>query len=315
MLWAGDCVHGGVADVARLQNYDVFLCQGFPEGLAANLDALRTDQFICILDVHDEQQIAAFRDVFRGRFRHINSDYNGNTPSLPLHEYRELLERGGTARNVFGIHGTVMPYEDYYCILEIFAPVLPGAWKDRRRWSSEIITLSERDHISPAMVWTDDELNYPHYRYAKEAQIQFETDRKRMNPAWPTLPPLAEHWETLPLNTLHVPQCIHLPSGPMLMKEIEPYLPSFSAHLSERIKMLPQFSILDMAELEERCALLKPLEAICEKMQCIKMLSTPIPGGLIGSIRYFPDDRLGRQVLDLALTCCASMLEHLPLPC
>lgn len=303
MLWAGDCVHNGVPDVTRLPNYQVFLCRGFPEGLNANTLALRDDQILCILNVEDEQQMSAFRYVFRERFSHINSDYNGNTPSLPLREYIDLLELDGTARHVFGINSLIMPYEDYYRVLETFAPVLSSEWNERRRWSREVLELAKRDSLTPMMTWTDNVLKQnPYYDYVLQAQAKFEKERLRHNPQWPNVWfNLEGHWDSLPLTTLYMPSFIHTSDGRELMLAVEPYLPAFSAYLSERIQGLPQFNMLHVESLEHKCAPLKPLEAIREKLRIIALLSTSIPPGLFGQIGYFMDDRKEGRLLDLTL--------------
>jgi hypothetical protein len=296
-------VHLGISDVKRLKHYQVFLCKGFPEGLAANTLSLRTGQVLCILDVDDEQQMSAFRYIFRGRFRYINSDYHGNTPSLPLRDYIDLLEPDGIARHVFGINAIVMPYEDYYRVLETFAPILSLEWKDRRNWSREVLELAARDSLSPGMVWTDDVVKtHPHYAYVVEAQNRFASERRMRNPLWPhTSTDLEQHWDSLPLSTLYMPSYMHHPNGPEIMLAVEPYLPALSAHLSRRMRGLPQFHMLHLEPLEERCSTMTPLEAIREKLRIIGILSTVIPAGLTGRVDYFEDDRKEGRLFDLTL--------------
>jgi hypothetical protein len=303
MLWAGDCVHAGVPDVTRLTPYQVFLCRGFPEGLEANRLSLREGQVLCIVDVHNEEQMSAFRYVFRERFSYINSDYHGNTPALPLREYIELLELDGIARNVFGINGMILPYEDYYRVLETFAPVLSSEWRERRLWSQEVLELAARDSLSPGMVWTDYELkHHPYYAYVVEAQDRFEGDRKKRNPQWPhAWSNLELHWDSLPLATLYVPSYMHLPNGTELMTAVEPHLPAFSAYLSKKMETLPRFDMLSVESLEDRCASMRSLDAAREKLRIIGLLSTAIPPGLVGEIGYFMDDRKEGRLLDLTL--------------
>jgi hypothetical protein len=302
MLWAGDCVHDGVPDVTRLNNYKVYLCRGFPQGLDANIRALEDGKILCIIDIYNEEQMSAFRHMFQGRFRHINSDYHGNTPTLPLRDYMDLLEVNGSARNVIGINGMILPYEDFYRVLETFAPVLTRNFQDRRRWSKEIIELSERDGISPIMVSTDPELNHPYYAYAKNAQENFIIERKKRNPAWPDVKPtLEEHWNSLDLTILYMPSYIHIPSGQELMLEVEPHLPTFSTYLSQRMQKLPQAHILSVESLEHKCANLTVMETVREKLRIIEILSRPIPHGFTGHVTYFADDRKAGNILDLTL--------------
>jgi len=294
MLWAGDCVHNGVPDVIRLTNYEVFVCKGydFDGSLGENIEALGADQVLCILDVNNEQQMCDFRYVFRERFRKISSDYHGNTPSLPLSEYVNLLEHDGIARHVFGIGGLIFPYEDYYRVLETFVPALSPKWKDQRQWSRQVLELAERDSLSPGMVWTDPDINLPFYAYVKEAQARFSVMQQKRNPAWPGYGlTLEEHWDSLPLTSLYASPYLHLTNGPELIDEVEPHFATLSAHLAKRMQQLPQINILDTNSLEKTYANMTHLEVIREKLRIIGLLSTAIPHGLVGRIEPFVDDR------------------------
>ena len=294
MLWAGDCAHNGIPDVIRLKNYEVFVCKGydFNCSLSANIQALRADQILCILDINNEQELSAFRYTFHERFRKICSDYHGNTPSLPLTEYVDLLEYDGIARHVFGIGGLIFPYEDYYRVLETFAPALSSKSKDRRQWSQQVLELAERDSLSPGMVWTDPDINLPYYAYVKEGQTRFSVMQQKRNPAWPAYGlSLEEHWDSLPLTSLYVPPYLNFPNGPELMEEVEPHFMALSAHLSKRMQQLPQINMLDADSLEKTYVNMTRLEVIRQKLRIIGLLSTTIPDGLLGKIEPFVDDR------------------------
>jgi len=95
VLWAGDCVHDTITDVERLPNFDVYLCFGFSQTLPENVDYIYSKRsrpgIICIIDVWAKEQMDRLIEVFRGRFSVIDSDYNGNTPTLPREYYDALL--------------------------------------------------------------------------------------------------------------------------------------------------------------------------------------------------------------------------------
>jgi len=294
MLWAGDCVHNGVPDVIRLTNYEVFVCKGydFDGSLGENIEALGADQVLCILDVNNEQQMCDFRYVFRERFRKISSDYHGNTPSLPLMEYINLLEHDGIARHVFGIGGLILPYEDFYKVLETFAPVLTSKWKDQRQWSQQILELAKRDSLSPGMVWTDPDINHPYYANVKEAQLRFSVMQQKRNPLWPGHgQTLEEHWYSMPITSLCVPSYLHITNGPELMEELEQYFAALSTHLSQRMQQHPQFNMVNAESLEGTYANMTQMEVIRQKLRILGLLSTTIPPGLHGRIELFVDDR------------------------
>jgi hypothetical protein len=84
-LWAGDGEHEGVTDVERLPNYDIYLCLGLSGSqFDKNVERLTDSQTICIVNVHDKEQMARFHAAFAGSFYYIDADYKGNTPTLPL---------------------------------------------------------------------------------------------------------------------------------------------------------------------------------------------------------------------------------------
>jgi hypothetical protein len=206
MLWAGDCVHGGVTDVERLPDYDVYLCYGF-DGLEANLNVNRGPErpiCICVIDIHDEQQLNRFTELFNGIFQTINSDYRGNTPRLPMQAYRDLLKPGGSAYNTEGINAVFFPTVAFRDTLELFAPVLPEDLKPRRKWTKSVIELAKDNGLSVGATWTSPDLQIPYYAEIRKEQNMFDESQARRYPGQAlynlpyTADTIEEYWDTLP---------------------------------------------------------------------------------------------------------------------
>ena len=206
MLWAGDCVHGGAPDVQRLPDYDVYLCYGF-DGLDANLNVNRDPgkpMCICVIDIHDEQQLANFTELFQNKFQTINSDYHGNTPRLPMEAYRSLLKQGGSAYNTEGINAVFFPTVAFRDTLELFAPVLPDNLKPRRKWTKSVLELARDNGLSVEATWTSPDLHIPYYNELRKEQINFDESQARRYPSQKlynlqyTADTIEEYWDTLP---------------------------------------------------------------------------------------------------------------------
>lgn len=210
MLWAGDCIHKGITDVERLPNYDVYLCNGFKD-LNANLHIQDLQQkynnklfCICVIDVHDEQQLNNFVKLFKGIFKTINSDYHGNTPKLPMEVYREILQIGGRAYNTEGINSMFFPTMAFRDTLELFAPVLPEHLKLRRKWTKAVIQLAKDNGLCVGGTWSSPDLKIPYYDELRNEQHQFDESQARRYPGQKlynldyTADTIEEYWDTLP---------------------------------------------------------------------------------------------------------------------
>lgn len=212
VLWAGDCVHDGVTDIQRLPDFDVYLCFGFSQTLGANVDYIYNRSkpgIICIIDASAKEQMYRFIQLFRGRFLVIDSDYNGNTPTLPREYYNALLSNEGKAFNIKGINGCIMPTEDFQNSLELFAPVLSPEDNWRRTWTREIIDLAKGNDLSPGSTWTSPDLKDPYYRDIRARQEQLIEWNKNRNPVsgqvWNySKDTIEEYWKLLPLHILSV---------------------------------------------------------------------------------------------------------------
>jgi hypothetical protein len=295
MLWAGDGKHNEVTDIERLPGYDVFLCAGWQENVNDNIKMLNNNQILCILDVENESQMALFHYMFDGCFTQIDSDYNGNTPKLALTDYSTLLAPQGIAYNIEGINGLIMPEENLYGTLELFAPILPLPLRQARQWSKMVLELSKRDDLGPEMVWTSPDLNHPYYKYVKDHQTKFEENQKRRSPAWPKYEEtLGEQWRSLSEKLWLT--SMHIYSDDEIMKAVTPHLSRFDEFLTDKMEALLQISPRITFNREHYAYELRLrgeniLRVVELKQEILAMLFRRIPEGLTGIIGLHPDAR------------------------
>lgn len=213
VLWAGDCVHDEITDIERLPNFDVYLCMGFIQTLQANLDYMYNNRsksgVICVIDAENKEQMDRFVELFRGRFSVIDSDYNGNTPTLPREYYDSLLSDDGKAFNIKGINGCRFPVEDFQNSIELFAPILSYQDNYLRTWSSEIVDIARLDNLSPSAVWSSPDFTGNYYDGIKARQEQLMKWNKDRNPLSMQIHKyskdnIEEYWKLLPLHILTV---------------------------------------------------------------------------------------------------------------
>jgi len=305
MLWAGDMVHGGLTDIERLPGYDVYLCYGFTPGLYENafyLEALDTSgssrHYLCILDVDDQQQMCRFTDLFRGKFSVIDSDYFGNTPTLPFKVYSDLLASGGTAFHTEGINSLRMPQEEYLNILELFAPVLTQEIGERRRWTRELIQEAIDNKLSPGSAWSSPDLKQPYYDGLRAKQEQFIRDQvARSATFWMTFnynkDNIKEYWNTLPIPILTTPLFGLAPE----LEFLREYMAQFHAYLIDRVTAIRDDSMDEGHEdyiiyLDEDKSLddsISRCQNILKKRAYCRMIGTsPL---LVPALKYFVDTR------------------------
>ena len=298
MLWAGDGEHDGVTDVARLRGYDVFLCLGIQkEMLQRNIDNLFGSQILCIINVREKVQMTEFCREFAGAFSHIDSDYYGNTPSLPVNYYNMLLGSGGVARNIVGINGIIMAQEDMLNTVELFFPALDEKTKQKRFWDKSVLALGKRDEISPGEVWSSPGLSHHYYDYVREAQDRFITWQKQRNSAWPSYKlTLVEQWESLGADVLA--SRISLPIG-------EEHLEQFSAYLTQKIARIleakPMFTLVQSA-MDEACYGKDVMGVIHIQQNVIKDLMTELPSSVSGMITRQIDERRESRPTEFGLS-------------
>jgi hypothetical protein len=254
----------------------MYLCRGY-EGIKRNLLDLSPDQTICVIDVFNENEMAEFHRHFDGAFSLINSDYYGNTPTLPLKEYTRLLAKDGIARNIEGINSLRMPVEEMLDSLELVAPALPPELHEKRMWTSMILDLAKRDELSPGAVWTSPDLKQSYYDYVRLSQERFVQWQKRRNPAWPARAETCEeHWDNLPLKVL------------------------LANTKSDDIK-----GLLDVAAFDRFLCSKIPERFhngdISFKQNVLKLLSIEVPQTLTVEIGYYEDERRGGSQFGMTL--------------
>ena len=292
MLWAGDGESEGLSDVERLRNYDIYLCLGF-EGprFDKNIDSLVESQKICILNIHDKEQMARFQGVFAGSFALIDADYRGNTPALPLTAYAALLAPGGHAYNTEGINGLRMREEDLLNTLEIFAPILSPELKQRRQWSNIILEIAKGNEITPGEAWASPDLKDPTFRNIVETQSRFVQWQTERNKAWPLCAPsLEKQWASLEDRVL----TWGILDDSSVLEVIRPHLSIFSDYLEEKIRALMLQKRMDrhdyLTESEKIGGDL--VVQVRFKQKVLKWLLREVPASLSAQIGYYRDARL-----------------------
>jgi hypothetical protein len=287
ILWAGDGEHDGISDVERLPNYDVYLCLGFRGSrFDKNVASLIDSQTICIIDIHDEDQMARFHAAFDGSFAYIDADYKGNTPTLPLSSYARLLVPNGRAFHTEGINGLRMRDEDLLNTLEIFAPVLSPELSVRRLWCSIILEIAKGNEITPWEAWSSPDLKNPIYESIVDRQNRFVQWQSERNGAWPRCADsLEEQWASLATRVL----TWTLTSDARTLESIGPHLTTFSDYLSEKIEKL----ILDPRDYLAECEKVVGdcVATVALKQRVLKWLSLEVPPGLTPQIGYYIDMR------------------------
>ena len=212
ILWAGDTVHNNITDIERLPDFDVYVCFGFSQEIGLNIDYIYNRSrpgIICIIDVTNKEHMAQFVKVFHGRFSVIDSDYHGNTPTLPCEYYDALLSNEGKAFNMRGINSCILPVEDFQNCMELFAPVLSHEDNHLRTWTSEIVDIARADGLSPSAVWTSPDFNGVYYDGVKLRQEELMKWNKDRNPVFTeidrySMDTIEEYWKRLPLHILTV---------------------------------------------------------------------------------------------------------------
>jgi len=259
ILWAGDVsrslsLSGSqdtdkmTTDVERLPDYDVYLCNGYLPGLHENavyLDKKESQtgrlSYICVIDVNDEQQMGQFIRIFGSKFAVIDSDYYGNTPTLPFKYYSQLLAPGGKAYHTEGINSLRMPKEEFLNALELFAPVITPELNDRRYWTNEIMEQAMYNNMPPSHVWSSPDLKHPYYDGIRERQTKFLNDQKTRNPQFHYARcnggvleaiNLTEYWDKLPLEIILSP----ISSIPNELVVINGFKADFATYLIRRIQ-------------------------------------------------------------------------------
>ena len=197
-----------------------------------------------------------------------------------------------------------MPFENYYGLLELFAPILPEDMLLKRRWCSEVLELSRRDNLHPSMVWTSPDLDHPYYSNIKVWQTQFDERMKQRSAAWPLYKAtLQDHWSSLETHALVSSPRLHMHDGDLLLEKVLPHMSRFDEFLEGRLESLlnanrGKFVLIRADYMNEKNAIGEDiLRTVVLKQTVLKMLMKRMPPGLWGMIgchvdTRYPDRRL-----------------------
>ena len=106
IMGAGDLDQEGILNVKKFSDFDVFFCNNwsFNGTIERNIEYLAENYFhqklICIIDIHNEQQMLSFTELFRNRFHHIDG-YGQHTPHMSIADLERVLCLGGKAINIY----------------------------------------------------------------------------------------------------------------------------------------------------------------------------------------------------------------------
>ena len=307
MLWAGDGLHDSVSDVKRLPNYDVYLCLGLGH-LRENMDDMSDSQILCVINVHEGEQMNAFYQLFENAFALVDGDYFGNTPRLSTEVYGRLLSSGGRAYHTEGLNGLEMVEDGILSTLEVLAPVLPPSLTNWRRYSKSIMSLSQRDTLTPGEVLSSHDLRHPFYEYAVEEQKRFEKWQKERNPAWPSYKSsIEEHWDSLPIATIvaslnlrHVEHFKGLDAG-ILANVIQIHLDAFHAFLHGKIYQNDSRITVHRENFDTKCSIGDQMAQVKTLKFILEKVNTELSSGLWGTVRYFQDMRRDTHEMEYGL--------------
>jgi hypothetical protein len=310
ILWAGDMKRGDITDVQRLSEYDMYLCGGDCQQIESNVSYINKEHLgykaIILINIHNDQQMANFCDLFADKFSVIDADYNGNTPIFPIQAYSRLLASGGNAYNIRGLNCVRFPSEELQDALELFAPVLPHDLAARRRWTAEMIRLAKDNQLSPSSAWSSRDLLHPFYDGVRERQDRFMKRQLERSPLFNklhdyTADNLEDYWSKLPVRILTVNLTTAWNWEGACGEFLESHRSRFVSYLRERLSTYPDFA-------EYMTQSFNTLEEEIRHYQiCISRLeyfTEPLPTGLRSRVGYFMDYRYPepRREFDIILS-------------
>jgi hypothetical protein len=127
MMGAGDLDQEGILNVKKFSDFNVFFCNNwsFNGTIERNIAYIAEHYFhqkvICIIDVHNEQEMFSFTELFKHRFRRVDG-YDQHTPHMTIADLERVLCLGGRATNIYEMSEMCMELgefekylkEDYY---------------------------------------------------------------------------------------------------------------------------------------------------------------------------------------------------------
>jgi hypothetical protein len=311
ILWAGDGCHNEIVDVERLRNYDIYFCYNTSGKLRENDNFITTRNIISCICICDYKNMDNFLSIFGNRFSVVDSDYYGNTPTLPLESYSKLLQSGGIGYHIKGINGGRYPAFELSNVLELFAPILPTKLNDLRLWTGNICKIACANGIPLQWVYTDTNLpiNY------KNIQDKFKLEQERQFPQLNnsknySIDNIENYWDTLSIKILiinltaytwlKINQDYNWIENELLDGSfIEPYKQRFCNYLYSRIKNM----ITNQKDFEMHMTELTNIDDKIRKLQSIlEMVSYDIRiHNMEARIGYYMDERVNKRLYGLTI--------------
>ena len=292
ILWAGDMKRNDLTDAQRLSEYDIYLCAGYCQHLESNVSYIeahhKDSKAIIMIDIHNDEHMANFCELFADKFSVIASDYNGNTPIFPIDAYSRILAPGGQAYNIRGMNGVRFPSEELQNALELFAPVLPHDLAVRRRWTAEMIQLAKDNRMGPDSAWTSPDLLHSYYDGVRERQNIFMKYQLERSPLFKNTyeyntDNLEDYWSKLPVHILTVNIEAAWNWEGASGKFLEAHKARFIGYLRERLS-----TYLDFADYVPQGEELRHYQTCISRLE---YFTEPLPPGLHSRVGYFMDYR------------------------
>jgi len=205
ILWAGDGCHNEIVDVERLPNYDIYFCYNTSRKLEQNDDFITNNKILSCICICDYQNMYTFLSIFGNRFSVVDSDYHGNTPTLPLESYSRLLQSGGIGYHIKGLNGCRFLDFELSNVLELFAPILPTKLNNLRLWTGVMSKIAFANGIPLQWVYTDTNLPVQY----KTIQDKYKLDQEKQFPQLHnsknySIDNIENYWDTLDIKILIV---------------------------------------------------------------------------------------------------------------
>lgn len=106
IMGAGDLDQEGILNVKKFSDFDVFFCNNWSHdgSLERNVAYVAEHYFhqkvICIIDIHNEEEMFRFTQLFEHRFRLVDG-YGQHTPHMSIADLEKVLCLGGIATNIY----------------------------------------------------------------------------------------------------------------------------------------------------------------------------------------------------------------------
>jgi hypothetical protein len=118
IMGAGDLDQEGILNVKKFSDFDVFFCNNWSYNgtIERNIAYLAEHYFhqkvICIIDVHNEQEMLSFTELFKHRFRRVDG-YGQHTPHMSIADLERVLCLGAKATNIYEMSEMCMELDEF----------------------------------------------------------------------------------------------------------------------------------------------------------------------------------------------------------